>query len=143
MCGIGVISVTMYSDRYDSFVPNVTDIFGSSEHSPAGADVRPVFGPMLGPRGGRWASTGPALDWFSVFAGWVSTLCWFSVGPCLRRCPGTAPTLGRSWYLLGSTILCNNVDFWLFRSAYMFFFRPGLFAPSRGPQGKKSVLDNP
>ena len=49
-------------------------------------------------------------------------LCWFSVGPCLRRCPGTAPTLGRSWCLLGFTILCNNVDFWLFRSAYMFFF---------------------
>ena len=26
------------------------------------------------------------------------------------------------WCLLGFTILCNNVDFWLFRSAYMFFF---------------------
>ena len=52
----------------------------------------------------------------------ISTLCWFNVGPCLRRCPGTAPTLGRSWCLLGFTILCNNVDFWLFRSAYMFFF---------------------
>ena len=25
LCGIRVISVTMYSDRYDSFVPNVTD----------------------------------------------------------------------------------------------------------------------
>ena len=35
---------------------------------------------------------------------------------------GYAPTLGRSWCLLGFTILCNNVDFWLFRSAYMFFF---------------------
>ena len=106
----------MYSDRYDSFVPNVTGIFGSSEHSPA------VFGPMLGQRNRRWASIGPALGWCPVFAGRVSTLCWFSVGPCLRRCPGTAPTLGRSWCLLGFTILCNNVDFWLFRSAYMFFF---------------------
>ena len=57
-----------------------------------------------------------------MFAGRVSTLCWFSVGPCLRRCPGTAPTLGRSWCLLGFTILCNNVDFWLFRSAYVFFY---------------------
>ena len=85
-------------------------------------DVRPVFGPMLGQRSGRWASIGPALGWCPVFAGRVSTLCWFSVGPCLRRCPGTAPTLGRSWCLLGFTILCNNVDFWLFRSAYMFFF---------------------
>ena len=71
---------------------------------------------------GRWAGIGPALGWCPVFAGRVSTLCWFSVGPCLRRCPGTAPTLGRSWCLLGFTILCNNVDFWLFRSAYMFFF---------------------
>ena len=52
----------------------------------------------------------------------TGTLCWFSVGPCLRRCPGTAPTLGRSWCLLGCTILCNNVDFWLFLSAYMFFY---------------------
>ena len=85
-------------------------------------DVRPVFGPMLGQRSGRWASIGPALGWCPVFAGRVSTLCWFSVGPCPRRCPGTAPTLGRSWCLLGFTILCNNVDFWLFRSAYMFFF---------------------
>ena len=85
-------------------------------------DVRPVFGPMLGQHSGRWASIGPALGWCPVFAGRVSTLCWFSVGPCLRRCPGTAPTLGRSWCLLGFTILCNNVDFWLFRSAYMFFF---------------------
>ena len=85
-------------------------------------DVRPVFGLMLGQRSERWASIGPALGWCPVFAGRVSTLCWFSVGPCLRRCPGTAPTLGRSWCLLGFTILCNNVDFWLFRSAYMFFF---------------------
>ena len=85
-------------------------------------DVRPVFGPMLGQRSGRWASIGPSLGWCPVFAGRVSTLCWFSVGPCLRRCPGTAPTLGRSWCLLGFTILCNNVDFLLFRSVYMFFF---------------------
>ena len=85
-------------------------------------DVRPEFGPMLGQRSGRWAGIGPALGWCPVFAGRESTLCWFSVGPCLRRCPGTAPTLGRSWCLLGFTILCNNVDFWLFRSAYMFFF---------------------
>ena len=85
-------------------------------------DVRPVFGPMLGQRSGRWVSIGPAVGWCPVFAGRVSTLCWFSVGPCLRRCPGTAPTLGRYWCLLGFTILCNNVDFWLFRSAYMFLF---------------------
>ena len=45
-----VISVTMYSDRYDSFVPNVTDIFGSSEHSPAGAGRPP----------GVWTDVGPA-----------------------------------------------------------------------------------
>ena len=49
-CGIGVISVTVYSDRYDSFVPNVTDIFGSSEHSPAGAGRPP----------GVWTDVGPA-----------------------------------------------------------------------------------
>ena len=93
-------------------------------------DVRPVFGPMFGPvfgpmlgqRSGRWASIGTSLGWCPVFAGRVSTLCWFSVGPCLRRCPGTATTLGRSWCLLGFTILCNNVDFGLFRSAYIFFY---------------------
>ena len=144
----------MYSDRYDYFVYltllMIRPIFGS--------DVRPVFGPMLGQRSGRWASIGPALGWCPVFAGRVSTLCWFNpsthqtldqcwfevgpvsstvdhhhtnigpmyrvswdVGPCLRRCPGTAPTLGRSWCLLAFTILCNNVTFWLSRSAYMFF----------------------
>ena len=111
----------MYSDRYDSFVPNVTDIFGSSEHSPAGAGRPPGVWTDVGQRSGRWSSIGPALGWCPVFAGRVSTLCWFSVGPCLRRRPGTAPTLGRSLCLLGFTILCNNVDFWRFRSAYMFF----------------------
>ena len=40
----------------------------------------------------------------------------------LEQVPDTAPKLGRSWCLLGFTILCNNVTFKLSRSTYMGFF---------------------
>ena len=84
-------------------------------------DVRPMFGPVLGRRNSRWAGIGPALGGCPVFAGRVFTLCWFSVGPSSLALSRTVPTLGRSWCLLGYTILFKNVTFWLSRSAYMFF----------------------
>ena len=63
----------------------------------------------------RWAGVPCLLGGYPLCVGSVLVHVFGAV-------PGTAPTSGRSWCLLGFTILCNNVDFWLFRSAYMFFF---------------------
>ena len=96
--------------RYDSFVPSVTDDYLVQANTVQRArcvTVRPVFGPLL--------VDGPAL-----VRGWVGVPCLLGGYPLcvvsvlvhrLRRCPGTAMTLGRSWCLLGFPILCNNVTF--------------------------------
>ena len=132
-CGIEVISVTMYrpSDRYDSFAPNVTDDyiwFERTQSSP----------PVVLDR--CWASvmdSGPALVWR-----WMGAPCLLRGYPLyrLRRCPGTAPTLGRSWCLLWFTILCNNVTFWLSRSAYICFFTTNTLEWLIRPNGLGTIL---
>ena len=54
-------------------------------------DIRPVFGPMLGQRSGRWASIGPALGWCPV-GGYP--LC---VGLVLVHVFGAVPALPQHW----------------------------------------------
>ena len=81
--------MTLYSDRYDYFVPEVTDDciwFERTQSSGRGTYARCLDR--------CWASVvvdGPALGGCPVFAGRVYTLCWFSVGSSSsalsRHCP--------------------------------------------------------
>ena len=115
LCGIGDTSVTMFSDRYDYFVPNVTDDYWFERT-----------------RSGGRGTSARCLDrcWASVVDGgpafvrrWVGVqlLVKYALVHSLWRCPGTAPTWSRSWGFLGFTILCNNVTFWLSHSAYYIY----------------------
>ena len=92
----------MHSNRYDSFVTNVTDdyIWFELYLDRCWASVV-IDGPALAR---RWVGVPCLLGGYPLCAGSVLV-------HRLRRCPGTAPTLGRSWCLLAFTILCNNVTF--------------------------------
>ena len=124
----------MYSERYDSFVPNATDEYIWFERTQYGG--RGTSDPCLYR---CWASVVDgvlALD--RSWVTWVGVPCllgWYPlcVGSVLvhrlRRCPGTAPTLSSSWCLLGFTILCNhgnNVTFWLSCSACFYYLHFGV-----------------
>ena len=62
-------------------------------------------------------NVGPKWDGCPVFSGRVSTFCWFSVDPLFSALSRHCPDIGSILVFAEFTLLCNNVTFWLSRSA--------------------------